>query len=69
MIFALLFGCGPSADEIATAIGSKNPVMREDGAKIAQNYADPLVEAALIVALLDPARTVRLNAKIGRAHV
>lgn len=62
MILALLFGCSPSSDDIATAISSKNPVMREDGAKIAQNYPDAVVEAALIVALQDPARTVRLNA-------
>lgn len=58
----VLLGCSPSASEIATAIGSKNPVMREDGAKIAQNYADPVVEAALIAVIADPAVAVRLNA-------
>ena len=61
MIFALL-ACGPSATEIATAIGSKNPVMREDGAKIAQNFDDPVVVDALVAVLADPSEAVRLNA-------
>ncbi len=62
MILALLFACSPAPEEIATAIGSKNPVMREDGAKIAQNYPDEVVEKALIAVLGDPSLTVRLNA-------
>ncbi len=57
-----LIGCSPSAEEIATAINSKNPVMREDGAKIAQNYADPVVEKALIGVIADSSAPVRLNA-------
>ena len=54
--------CSPSAEDIATAIAAKNPVMREDGAKIAQNYSDEVVEKALISVLADPSQTVRLNA-------
>ncbi len=57
-----LVGCGPAAEDIATAIGSDNPVMREDGAKIAQNYDDEVVVAALVGVLGDPNEKVRLNA-------
>ena len=60
--FSVLLGCSPSPEEIATAISSKNPVMREDGAKIAQNYPDETVEKALIAVLGDPSLVVRLNA-------
>jgi HEAT repeat protein len=62
MLLALLFACSPAPEDIAKAIASPNPVMREDGAKIAQSYADPVVEAALISVLADPALQVRLNA-------
>lgn len=62
MLLALLLACSPSADDIAKTIGSTNPVVREDGAKIAQNYPEEAVEKALIAALGDPAVTVRLNA-------
>ena len=57
-----LLACGPSAADIAKAISSENPVMREDGSKIAQNYADELVEAALITVIADPSEATRLNA-------
>lgn len=63
MLYAfLLVGCSPSAEDIAKTIASTNPVVREDGAKIAQNFPDEVVEKALIAALGDPSRTVRLNA-------
>jgi HEAT repeat protein len=58
----LVPGCDPAAADIAKAIGSDNPVMREDGAKIAQNYTDDVVVQALIKVLADPAVQVRLNA-------
>ncbi len=61
-LVAALLGCSPSAEDIAKTITSTNPVVREDGAKIAQNYPEEAVEKALIAALGDPARTVRLNA-------
>lgn len=57
-----LAGCSPAAGDIAKAIGSDNPVMREDGAKIAQNYDDEVVVAALVEVLADPSEAVRLNA-------
>ncbi len=57
-----LLACSPSAEDIAKTIASPNPVAREDGAKIAQNYADVAVEKALIAVLGDPSRTIRLNA-------
>ncbi len=58
----LLIGCSPAAADIAKAISSENPVMREDGAKIAQNYADPLVWDALIKTLKDNSQKTKLNA-------
>lgn len=58
----LLAGCGPAPEDIAKAIGSDNPVMREDGAKIAQGYDDEVVIDALIKVLSDPSEVVRLNA-------
>ncbi len=58
----LLSGCSAGPEEIAIAIQSENPVMREDGAKIAQNYDDEAVIGALIAVLSDPAPQVRLNA-------
>lgn len=58
----VLAACGPSPEDIAKAVSSDNPVMREDGAKIAQNYDDPAVIDALIKVLSDPSETVRLNA-------
>jgi len=61
MIFWLL-ACSPSAEDIAKAVTSENPVMREDGAKIAQNYDDEVVVDALITVLPDPSEKVRLNA-------
>ena len=61
LIFALL-ACSPSAEDIATAIHSENPVMREDGAKIAQNYDDEVVVKALLDVIGDPSEKVRLNA-------
>lgn len=57
-----LLGCQPAAEDIAKAIGSQNPVMREDGAKIAQNYDDPVVIDALLKVIADPSEAVRLNA-------
>ncbi|MBM4369138.1 MAG: HEAT repeat domain-containing protein [Deltaproteobacteria bacterium] len=57
-----LVACGPSADDIAKAIASENPVMREDGAKIAQNYADEVVEQALVSVIADHDEKTRLNA-------
>jgi HEAT repeat protein len=61
-LLLLLAACGAGPDEIATAIKSENPVMREDGAKIAQNYDDDVVVQALISVLGDPSEQVRLNA-------
>jgi HEAT repeat protein len=61
LLFALL-ACSPSAEDIATAIHSENPVMREDGAKIAQNYDDEVVVKALLDVIGDPSEKVRLNA-------
>lgn len=58
----LLLGCDPAPEDIAKAVGSENPVMREDGAKIAQNYDDPVVVQALVSVLSDPSEKVRLNA-------
>ncbi len=62
MWFVFALACSPAPEDIATAIASGNPVMREDGAKIAQSYSDPVVEAALISVLADSAPMVRLNA-------
>lgn len=57
-----LLACDPAPEDIAKAVTSENPVMREDGAKIAQNYDDPAVVAALVAVLADPSEQVRLNA-------
>lgn len=62
MIVLFALACSPSSDDIAKAITSENPVMREDGAKIAQNYADEVVEKALTAVLTDESKAVRLNA-------
>ena len=63
MILALLLvACDPAPEDIAKAVTSENPVMREDGAKIAQNFDDPVVVEALIKVLADPSEKVRLNA-------
>lgn len=62
MLGAMLAGCDPAPEDIAKAIGSENPVMREDGAKIAQNYDDEVVIQALLAVVNDPAPQVRLNA-------
>lgn len=61
-LLLLAAGCSPAAADIAKAISSENPVMREDGAKIAQNYADPLVWDALIKTLHDNSQKTKLNA-------
>ncbi len=61
-LLALLAACGPAASDIAKVVGSENPVQREDGAKIAQNFDDPAVVDALVKVLDDPAEQVRLNA-------
>ncbi len=62
LALVLLLGCDPAPEDIAKAVGSENPVMREDGAKIAQNYDDPVVIQALVAVLSDPSEKVRLNA-------
>lgn len=62
MLLSLLVACGAGPDEIAIAIRSDNPVMREDGAKIAQNFDDSVVIDALVSVLGDPSEQVRLNA-------
>ena len=62
MLLTFLFACSAGPDEIATAIKSDNPVMREDGAKIAQNYDDQVVVDALVGVLGDTSEQVRLNA-------
>ena len=62
MLWLLLLACSPSAEDSATAIHSENPVMREDGAKIAQNYDDEVVVKALLDVIGDPSDKVRLNA-------
>lgn len=61
-LLLLLAACGAGPEEIATAIRSENPVLREDGAKIAQNFEDPAVVEALISVIDDPSEQVRLNA-------
>lgn len=62
LLVLALTGCSPAPADIAKAISSPNPVMREDGAKIAQNYADPLVWDALIKTLHDKSQKTKLNA-------
>lgn len=62
MLLSLLLACGVGADDIAVAIRSDNPVMREDGARIAQNFNDTAVIEALVSVLADPSEQVRLNA-------
>jgi hypothetical protein len=62
VLLLLLAACSAGPDDIAKAIQSENPVMREDGAKIAQNYDDDVVVNALIAVLGDPSEQVRLNA-------
>jgi HEAT repeat protein len=62
MILLALLACDPAPEDIAKAIGSENPVMREDGAKIAQNYEDDVVAQALIAVLVDSSEQVKLNA-------
>ncbi|MFZ5481830.1 MAG: HEAT repeat domain-containing protein [Myxococcota bacterium] len=69
MILFALLACDPAPEDIAKAIGSDNPVMREDGAKIAQNYDDEVVVAALVAVLADPSEQVRLNAIESLAEV
>jgi HEAT repeat protein len=59
---AIVSGCAPAAADIAKAISSENPVMREDGAKIAQNYDDPVVWDALVKTLQDSSQKTKLNA-------
>jgi HEAT repeat protein len=62
LALTLLLGCPPAPEDIAKAIASENPVMREDGAKIAWNFDDPAVVAALAAVVADPSEAVRLNA-------
>ncbi len=62
MMLVWLLACAPAPEDIAKAIASENPQMREDGAKIAQNYDDEVVIAALVGVLTDPSEQVRLNA-------
>lgn len=69
MLLLVSLACSPAPEDIAKAIASSNPVMREDGAKIAQGYADPVVEAALISVLADPSASVRLNAVESLAEI
>ncbi len=61
-VLIALTGCAPAAADIAKAISSDNPVMREDGAKIAQNYDDPVVWDALVKTLPDSSQKTKLNA-------
>lgn len=61
-LLLFLLACSPSAEDIAKAVQSENPVMREDGAKIAQNYDDEVVVKALVGVIADPSEKVRLNA-------
>lgn len=61
ILLSMLLGCSPSAEDIAKAIASENPVMREDGAKIAQNYDDEVIIDTLIAVIADPSEKVRLN--------
>ncbi len=65
----LMFACSPAPEDIAKAVTSSNPVMREDGAKIAQGYSDAVVEAALVSVVADPAVNVRLNAVESLAEI
>ncbi len=57
-----LVACGPSSEDLAKNLGSDNPAVREDTAKIARNFGSPEIEAALVAALDDPVEAVRLNA-------
>lgn len=57
-----LVGCSPAPEDIAKAIRSDNPVMREDGAKIAQNYDDAVVWEALLTVVKDTPQKTKLNA-------
>jgi len=61
VLFFLACG-GPEPEDIARNLGSKNPVVREDTARIARNFESPEVIKALIGALSDPSEKVRLNA-------
>jgi HEAT repeat protein len=68
-LLAWFIGCSPAPEDIAKAVASSNPVMREDGARLAQSYPDPVVESALVAVLADPAVTVRLNAVESLAEI
>jgi hypothetical protein len=59
---SLWTACGASPDEVARNLSSPNPVVKEDSAKIADNFDSPEVRAALVVALQDPSERTRLNA-------
>ena len=62
LVLGLCAACGASPDEVARNLSSPNPVVKEDSAKIADNFDSPEVRAALVVALQDPSERTRLNA-------
>ncbi len=61
-MIAGLFACGLSSSDVARNLQSKNPVVREDTAKIARNFGSDGVEKSLMKAIADPVEKVRFNA-------
>jgi len=55
-------GCGPSGQDVVMNLVTDNPVIREDSAKIADNFPSDEVVSALVAALADPSATVRYHA-------
>ena len=62
IVAILALACGPDPADIAKNLGSENPVIREDSAKIAHNFDAPEVRSGLIALLDDSAADVRINA-------
>lgn len=64
-----LCGCGDDVDRYVQDLGSRNPMVRLEAAKLAKRVNDPQLAAALTPLLDDGSQDIRLNAAIALAHI
>lgn len=62
VLLSALLACGPGPETVAEQLASDNPAVREDTARRARNFDDPVVIEGLVKSLEDPSDNVRLNA-------
>ncbi len=64
-----LAGCGDDVDRYLADLGSRNPMVRLEAAKLARRVDEPRLAAALAPLLTDGSQDIRYNAAVSLAYI